>query len=226
MTELSGSGIPVGGAENVPVPPHTQSWRLLLTLGGSGALAGLLIVLAYNATKPRIDAHKAELLGAAIKEVLHSPQRTDTIYLVNGALTDKPSASGDRAKLERIYKGYSADGRVAGYAITTSEAGFADQIGLIFGYDAAEKQVLGLKIVSSKETPGLGDKIEQPAFRSRFLKKVAPLRGIKGKPPVGDKSGIEMITGATISSRTVIREINNAVTRWQPMLEKYERGSR
>ena len=30
-----------------------------------------------------------------------------------------------------------------------------------------------------------------------------------------------MITGATISSRTVIRVINNAVARWRPLLAAY-----
>lgn len=224
MTGLSEPGMPMGGAENVPAQPHPQSWRLLLTLGGGGALAGLLIVLAYDWTRPRIDAHNAQLLRSAIEEVLHSPQHTDTIYLDRGALTDKPAVETDRSKLERIYKGYAADGRVVGYAISTSEAGFADQIGLIFGYDPAEKQVLGLKIVASKETPGLGDKIERPSFIAQFARRIAPLVGVKGKVPPGDNSAVEMITGATISSRTVIREINKAVERWQPFLDKYQRG--
>jgi len=226
VTGTSEAGIPAAGADKVPVQPHPQSWRLLLTLGGAGALAGLLIVLAYDWTKPRIDAHNAELLGVAIEEVLHSPQRTDTIYLDHGALTEKPSAAEDRSKLERIYKGYGADGRVVGYAISTSEAGFADQVGLIFGYDPAEKQVLGLKIVASKETPGLGDKIERPSFTAQFARRIAPIIGVKGKVPSGDESAIEMITGATISSRTVIREINNAVKRWQPLLDKYQQGAK
>lgn len=222
MTGAAQTGVPQGN--DLPVPPHPQSWRLLLTLGGAGALAGLLIVLAYDWTKPRIDAHNAELLSAAIEEVLHSPKRTDTLYLDRGALTDKPAPTSDRSKLERIYKGFGSDGRVVGYAISTSEAGFADQVGLIFGYDPSDNEILGLKIVSSKETPGLGDKIERPGFMAQFAKRIAPIVGIKGKLADGDRSGIVMITGATISSRTVIREINNAVSRWQPLLEKYQRG--
>lgn len=203
---------------------HPQSWRLLLTLGGAGALAGLLIVLAYDWTKPKIDAYNAMLLRSAIEEVLHAPQRTDTLYLQKGSLTARPT--GDRASLERVYEGFDANGRVIGYAISASEAGFADQVGLIFGYDPSAKQVLGLKIVASKETPGLGDKIERPSFTSQFAKRIAPIVGLKGSVPESDKSGIAMITGATISSRTVVREVNNAVSRWQPLLEKYDGGKR
>jgi electron transport complex protein RnfG len=226
MTGITEAGVRVAGGENVPVHPGVQSWRLLLTLGGAGALAGLLIVLAYDWTRPRIEAYNAKLLNAAIEEVLHSPQRTDTIYLDHGGLTDKPQVSSDRSKLERVYKGYGADGKVVGYAISTSEAGFADQVGLIFGYDPAAKQVLGLKIVASKETPGLGEKIEKPSFTAQFARRIAPIIGLKGTVPPTDRSGIAMITGATISSRTVVREINNAVERWQPLLDRYQRGTR
>lgn len=203
---------------------HPQSWRLLLTLGGAGALAGLLIVLAYDWTKPKIDAHNAMLLRSAIEEVLHAPKRTDTLFLEQGSLTAKPV--GNRASLERIYEGFDANGRVVGYAISASEAGFADQVGLIFGYEPSSHSVLGLKIVSTKETPGLGDKIERASFTAQFAKRIAPIIGLKGSVPPADNSGIAMITGATISSRTVVREINNAVKRWQPLLEKYDGGER
>lgn len=226
MTAVSGVGAPVASGQNVPVQPHTQSWRLLMTLGGAGALAGLLIVVAYDWTRPRIDAYNAKQLRAAIEEVLHAPQRTDTIYLEHGALNLSPAAAEDRSKLQRVYKGYAADGHVVGYAISASEAGFADQIGLIFGYDPARKQILGLKIVASKETPGLGDKILLPSFTAQFAQRIAPLAGVKGKAPPDDNSAVVMITGATISSRTVIREINNAIERWQPLLEKYQREAR
>ncbi len=49
-----------------PAPPaHTEvpSWRLLATLGFGGALAGLLIVVSYMWTLPRITAHRASVLS-------------------------------------------------------------------------------------------------------------------------------------------------------------------
>ncbi len=217
---------PVTATGEVPAEQKPQSWRLLVTLGGAGALAGLLIFLAYDWTRPRIEEYRSQLLRSAIEEVLHAPKRTDTLYLERGALTATPSPAVDRAKLERIYKGYSSDGRVLGYAISTSEAGFADQIGLIFGYDPAQRKFLGVKILSSKETPGLGDKIEKPAFVDQFAGRLAPLVGVKSKALAGDANAVVMITGATISSRTVIREMNNAVQRWQPLLDKVGEGGR
>lgn len=203
-------------------PPAVSSWRLLATLGGAGALAGLLIVLAYRWTLPSIEAHKAARLRAAVAEVLHDPARADTLFLVDGALTDTPPAGADRATLERVFRGWDAKGALVGYAITASEPGFADHIGVIFGYDPATRRILGMKVVSSKETPGLGDKIEQPAWTGQFRGRTAPLRGAKGSVAAGDSTGVVMITGATISSRTVIRAMNAAVQRWQPVVAAWQ----
>jgi hypothetical protein len=35
---------------------------------------------------------------------------------------------------------------------------------------------------------------------------------------------VAMITGATVSSRAVIRIINDAVARWQPLMDAYQEG--
>jgi Na+-translocating ferredoxin:NAD+ oxidoreductase RnfG subunit len=35
---------------------------------------------------------------------------------------------------------------------------------------------------------------------------------------------VQTITGATISSRAVIRVVNGAVARWQPLLQTYDAG--
>ena len=207
-------------------PPPVPSWRLLVTLGGAGALAGLLIVLAYDWALPNIEKAKAEVLRAAIAEVLHEPERADTLYLHGSALVATLPAGADAAKVERVYRGYAAGGKPAGYAIFASRTGFADKVEMLVGYDPATRQVLGITVLSEKETPGLGDKIETPSFTAQFAGRVAPLTGVKGTAPAGDRSAVVMITGATISSRTVVRGINDAVARWQPLLEAYERQGR
>ena len=48
----------------------TSPGRLVATLGGLGALSGLLIVLVFGATEPAIRAHRAAVLAEAIMEVL------------------------------------------------------------------------------------------------------------------------------------------------------------
>lgn len=204
----------------VPSPVASEggapSWRLLATLGGAGAVAGLLIVLAWRWTTPAITAHRASVEQLAVAEVLRAPARLDTVYLVNGALTATPA--GDRARLERAYVGYDAKGGRVGVAVRAGEPGFSDVVSLMVGYDPATMQLLGMKILGQKETPGLGDKVEKDSvFVGQFASARAPLQGVKARSGT-DSSQVVTITGATISSRTVIRIINNALARWQPLV--------
>ena len=83
---------------------------------------------------------------------------------------------------------------------------------------------LGMKVLGHKETPGLGDKIEQPPFTDQFLDARTPLRSVKATP--AQPGEIQTVTGATISSRTVVTIINNATTRWQPLLQAYLQAQR
>jgi Na+-translocating ferredoxin:NAD+ oxidoreductase subunit G len=207
-------------ASPIPTPVQVPSWRLLATLGVAGAFAGLALAVVFTATAPRIEAHRAAAMQKAIEEVLHGPARFDTLYLVSGGLVQELPVGVRAQDVERVFRGYDANGALLGYAISASEAGFADQIGLIFGYDPDTRTVLGMKVLSSKETPGLGDKIEKDSsFVQQFRGAVAPLLGVKDAATAsGDRSSVATITGATISARTVIKTINNAVERWQPHL--------
>ncbi len=208
-----------------PAPPDVAAWQLFATLGIAGALAGLLIVGAWLLTQPAIQRNKAERLRAAVAQVLKAPARFDTLYFVDGALS--AARPGDRSAAEQVYVGYDADGRVTGYAIDAAEPGFADVVRLIFGYDATTRQVLGLTVLESKETPGLGDKIERDtAFGGQFRDAVAPLRGVKPDRATGDAHEIELITGATISSRAVVRIVNNALARLEPAIAAYAEAHR
>lgn len=207
-----------------PAPPHVPSWRLLLTMGGGGAIAGLVIVLVYLWTVPRVEAYKALVLRSAIAEVLHDPARCDTLWLVAGALTDQ-RPDGDAVKgIERVFLGYDAAGGPVGFAIVAAKPGFADRIELIFGYDASARRVLGVKVLAHKETPGIADKVMQPVFTERLRGREVPLEGVRaggGSGTADSARAVEMITGATISSRAVIRGINEAIARWQPILDAY-----
>lgn len=212
-----------------PPPPRADvpSSRLMATLATAGALAGLAIVFVYGWTQPTIQAYKARMLAEAVQEVLRAPASYDTLYVLEGRVTPNlPTGSPDG--FETVYLGFRTDGSPIGYAIAAGEPGFQDVVRLIFGYDASDGTVLGMKVLESKETPGLGDKIEKDqAFVQQFDGAVTPLYGVKPRDATGDPHEIDMITGATISSKTVINVINHALERLGPALAAYiEEGAR
>lgn len=226
MTTPRSHGAPPNAGPPAPdPPPHVPARKLLAVLAVSGAIAGFLIVVVYGWASPIITHNKAMALQAAIAEVLKNPAQCDTFFVSGDALSEQMPAGVDPKRVERVYLGYDADHRRIGFAVAVGEPGFADIVQVIFGYDPASKQLLGMKVIESKETPGLGDKIEKDsAFVRQFRGALTPLVGVKpDRHKAGDQTQIDMITGATISSRAVIRIINNALTRLKPALESYAR---
>lgn len=209
-------------AAPAPEAQSVEVWRLFVTLGVAGAVAGLLIVSAYGLTQPTIQRNKAAQLQVAVEEVLRAPARFDTLYVAAGALVSTHPAGAAQEQAERVYVGYDAQGRVVGYAIDAAGAGFADVVRLIFGYDPATRRLIGFKVLENKETPGLGDKIEKDTvFVAHLARAAVPVHGVKAGKASGDLHEVDMITGATISSRAVIRIINTALERFGPMIDAY-----
>ena len=79
-----------------------------------------------------------------------------------------------------------------------------------------------MKVIGNKETPGLGNKIEtDSAFVNGFVNAATPVNGVKKDRGKSTPNDVVMITGATISSRAVIRIIDDAIVRWQPLIDAY-----
>lgn len=202
-----------------------HSWRLVSMMTIAGALAGLLIVSTYELTLPRIQHHQAETMAAAIQEVLKAPARYDTLYRHDGTLVKRLPAGVDATKVEKIFLGYDASGKRVGFAISATGVGFQDPMTIMFGYDAEKSQVIAMRVIASRETPGLGDKIVKDSlFVAEFSPVSAPIAGVKKDRASGATNEVAMITGATVSSRAVIRIINDAVRQWQPLMDAYREG--
>ena len=199
-----------------------RSWKLVALMTTAGAIAGLLIVTAYQATLPRIERHQGEVMQAAVREVLRAPASFDTLYLYRGALVKTLPAGTATKGLEKVFLGHDAAGRRVGFAVSAAENGFQDLVTLMFGYDATAHRLIAMKVVGNKETPGLGNKIEtDSAFVNGFVNAAAPLEGVKKDRGKSGPNDVVMITGATISSRAVIRIVNDAIARWQPLMDAY-----
>ena len=203
-----------------PGAAKTPALRLLVTLALAGAGSGLLVVSVYRITLPAVERYAGQRVEAAVREVLKAPARWDTLYLVKGTLTTTAPAGVDPRELPRAYLGRDGEGRAVGAAVTAQEPGFQEELQLMVGFDPASGALIGIKLLEQKETPGLGDKIEDSSFTGQFRGRVPPLKGVKASR--GSPGEVQTITGATISSRAVIRIVNHAIERWRPLLQAYQ----
>lgn len=191
--------------------------RLVATLTIAGLFSGLSIVIAYRTTLPRIQANQRAALERAVFEVLPGTVRLERLTWNGTALA--AGAAGQGALDESIFAGYDGAEKLVGYAVPGSGAGFQDTIKLIYGLDPTAARVLGMTVLESRETPGLGDKIYKDSkfigeFRELVVEPVIEL--IKGH---GDKDNqVDAITGATISSRAVVKILNQTNAIWRPRI--------
>ena len=213
------------GTEPAPQEPaeeQVSTFRLVATLGVAGVLAGILLAAVNQHTAPIIEAYRAEQLRLAVYEVLPDAARYTTYYLVDGALTPTLPAGAKESEYKQVYAGYDDAGNPVGVAVSRGESGFQDIILVILGFDPVEGTLSGMKVLESKETPGLGDKIfkDQPWVDQFFAGPQTPLVPVKPGAGKGAPGEIDTITGATISTKAVIAIINNAIAEWRPVLEQ------
>jgi electron transport complex protein RnfG len=197
-------------------------FRLIATLGLAGFLSGACLVGAFLYTQPLIQAARARAMEAAIYEVLPGCKRFEGLTLSGGQLL--PSKAGTSEN--RVFAGYDGEGKLIGYAIESGISGFQDVINGLFGYVPQTRTIVGLKILESRETPGLGDKIFKDAeFAENFKDlQVEPEIRLVKKGEKQNPNEVDAITGATISSKAVVGLLNNGVGKWQKVLERPATG--
>lgn len=197
-------------------PQQPGSARLILTLAVAAALSGFALAGAYQITKPMIDANKARMLREGVFKVVPGSSRLAMLAVRDGALVTVPEAAPGE---QIVYAAYDDAGDFLGYGLVGSGAGFQDTIRVLYGYDPAERNVIGMHILESRETPGLGDKIfKDEAFIRNFdALSIEPEIVLVKDDPSGANE-VDAITGATISSRAVVKIINAANEQWLPLL--------
>ena len=206
-----------------------SSVKMLRTMVGLGILCALLIVLTYEGTFDRIEHNKAVALENAIYRVLPGAVEKEVFQLTDDGNVVR--AEGDNTDGRLIYPGYDEEGALVGIAIEASGMGYADIIRILYGYDPDEETVIGFYVLESKETPGLGDKIEKDEdFLANF--KALDVSLASGGEVIANsittvKSGtktnpweVDGITGATISSRAIGDILKNSTMELIPVINR------
>jgi electron transport complex protein RnfG len=213
---------------NTPLEqPQTSTWSMYRAIVGIGALCALLIVSVFNVTETRISENQARFLAAAISEVL--PGAHSTIPVATTAAGGIVEAA-DALPLP-VFLGYDANAELAGAVITAEGMGYQDTIRVLYAYSFELDAIVGFKVLDSKETPGLGDRVETEAhFIANFEKLDATVTadGTSLLHPIvtvkqGEKTEawqLDGITGATITSEAIGSILNGSANTWVPVLER------
>jgi electron transport complex protein RnfG len=210
--------------DEIRIEREPTALRIVATLVVFGAISGTMLVLAFLETQPRILRNQYEAMRAAVFRVLPGTESVTMLVIRDGALVPYEGPEGVLPSEPTTFLGVDAGGRRVGYAIPGEGPGFMDTIKILYGFDPTRRAVIGMEVLDSRETPGLGDKI---AFDPKFLANFETLTVDPEIAPVkrGQKTReneVDCITGATISSEAVVRILNESRKRWDPVLAPAE----
>ena len=188
-----------------------QSWLLIV----ASFFFGLLLAVTNAAWRPMIIQNEIDkfnrLAGALLTEAANFETAAEAVEVDIG--------KGKKIKTD-IKKGISDAGECVGWAFVCEGSGFADKIKLVLTVDATFENLAGFGVLASNETPGFGDKIKNDFFRSQF--QGAPAAQLELTKIGDDKkidSEIVAITGATVSSESVVKILNNYVKQIKTQLQ-------
>jgi electron transport complex protein RnfG len=201
--------------------------RVQAVLVAIALVAGLAIATVHELTRPLVMAQRGGLLGEAALEVLPGAV-SYRIYARGPAGHAEPLRGDEEAAL---FVGLDAGGEPVGVAIVASGMGYQDTIRLVYGLDFPDGRLLGMRVVASRETPGLGARIVDDAdFVQGFASVVLQFdeEGAVQSLTVSEEARhevgeIDAITGATVSTEAVARIISDSLRDWLPALRaQYE----
>lgn len=218
-------------AEQASPPPESPTGPMIRTLGLVSAICGLIIVGAYQGTYDAVAANKRIATERAVFKVLPQAKTIAEFVAAPGGGVSKVGA-GDTAIAPgsvKFFAAYDEAGKLAGIAAEGGAKGYADTVRIMFGYQPDCQCVVGIGVVSMRETPGIGDKIiTDKEFLANFtaldLKLKADLSALANEVKAvkhGSKSNawqVDAISGATITSRAVGKAINDSAQALLPRL--------
>lgn len=177
--------------------------KMLLTLTVIGIISGGFLMKVDEWAEPKIEVHRQKATEEAIFKVHPKAKSYEKVNV------DK-----------ELYQVFDENKNPIGFALPFIGNGFQGKIRVIIGIENNLEKLTGIQVLEQLETPGLGTKIvEDPSrpddpfwFPNQFIDlSVQPeIKWVKGIAP-DEPNEIEAITGATISSKSLIKILNDGI---------------
>jgi len=190
--------------------PRLRPLRAATMLAVAAVCTVGLVSVVHDITRPRIEASERARRVAQLAAVLGSA-RYDNDLLADVVTVRDPELLGTDEPLP-VHRARLGDRPVAALLVAVAPDGYAGAIRLLVAV-APDGRLLGVRVLSHKETPGLGDAIDSRrsgwigAFAGRSLEDPREDRWKVRK----DGGDFDQLTGATVTPRAVVRAVRNAL---------------
>jgi electron transport complex protein RnfG len=192
-------------------PDRRRPLRAALLLAAAAVVTVGLVAIVNDLARPRIEANERAQRVAQLAEVLSGTGYDND--LLQDVVTVRDAGRLGTDESLPVYRARQAGQPVAAILTAVAPDGYAGSIRLLVGI-SADGRLLGVRVVAHRETPGLGDAIDErkstwiDGFIGRSLGDPAPGRWQVRK----DGGDFDQFTGATVTPRAVVRAVLNALT--------------
>lgn len=176
----------------------------LFSVAGAG-----LVSFTHLATADRIAQNERQALLERLAVLVPAERVTNDMAADTLLVSDRERLGADRTT---VYRARAGDSPVALILTAVVPDGYAGPINLLVAV-LADGTLGGVRVVSHKETPGLGDKIEEQrtdwihGFTGKSLTNPDPSHW-KVKRDGGD---FDQFTGATVTPRAIVKAVKNTL---------------
>ena len=177
-------------------------------LGAFAIVTTALIAVTFFGTKDTIEEQKKRKLLSVLNEVVPNNLHTNALYADCTVTDSKSLGPGQHA----IYRARLDNSPSALVIQATAPDGYSGNIDMVIGVNT-QLEVLGVRVVEHKETPGLGDKVELAIsdWITSFAGKDFSSDNLAPWQVKKDGGEFDQFTGATITPRAVVSAVKNAL---------------
>jgi len=181
--------------------------KITLTLTSVCIICAFFLSLVYGLANKKIEDNAQKKITDAISNIAPEAKIIKEIKKEGGL----------------IYQLYNSNDNLIGYAFLAEGQGYQGKIKILVVIDNSLNQLTGIEIVESVETPGLGSRIQENSFLKQFVgldvsNKIADIKN-EDAAMITKNNKIEIITGATISSKAVMNILNKRITEIKELLK-------
>jgi len=179
--------------------------KMVIVLTVITALSGGILSTWDGVTKPKIAYHQLQALKAAISDVLPSYDSYE-----------EKDINGNKVYIGKI----DGSNQPVGIAFKIDGSGFQGNISIMIGVDPGFTSITGIQVLEQIETPGLGTKIVvDPSNKTNPFWFPEQFGGVVLFPQIDvvkniipqNPNEVQAISGATITSKAVVRIINDNI---------------
>ena len=186
-------------------------WKSGATLAVIAAVCTALVALTWRVTDERIEANRKAFLERSLTPALAG------LFFDSGVtesmITIPPPHELPGSGPAIVYRVYAEDKPVAALFVVTARNGYAGPIRLLIGV-AMDGTLTGVRVLEHRETPGLGDRVEES--KSDW---VYQFDGRSLTNPQSDSWAIrvdggdfDQLSGASVTPRAIVKAVRETLS--------------